>query len=96
MNLWHGHSHRSAGLGGWLVINLEVLHPISFFLALLTELLTVFPECVTATNHHEANEQEHLHGAKAIETTLGEPLDEGISADGAMHRELFRLAHRPF
>jgi hypothetical protein len=52
----------------------------------------MLPECVTAPEYHEADEHEHLRGAKAIEPTLGEPLDEGISADGAMHRALSRVA----
>jgi hypothetical protein len=47
----------------------------------------MFPECIATSAQHKANEQEHLRGAKAVEPTLGEPLDEGISADGAMHRD---------
>ena len=47
----------------------------------------MLPECVTAPDYHEADEHEHLRGAKAIESTLGEPLDEGISTDGAIHRD---------
>lgn len=46
----------------------------------------MLPEYVTASDYQEADEQEYLRGAKAVEPTLGEPLDEGISADGAMHR----------
>ena len=47
----------------------------------------MLPEYVTAPDYHEADEQEYLRGAKAVEPTLGEPLDKGISADGAMHRD---------
>ena len=54
----------------------------------------MLPECVTAPDYHEADEQEYLRGAKAVEPTLGEPLDEGISADGAVHRALSRVARR--
>ena len=47
----------------------------------------MFPECIATSAQHKADEQEHLCGAKAVEPTLGEPLDKGISADGAMHRD---------
>ena len=51
----------------------------------------MFPEYVTAPDYQEADEQEHLCGAEAIEPTLGEPLDEGISADVAVHRGIYSL-----
>ena len=47
----------------------------------------MFPEGIATSAQHKADEQEHLCGAKAVEPTLGEPLDKGISADGAMHRD---------
>lgn len=51
----------------------------------------MFPEYVTAPDYQEADEQEHLCGAEAIEPTLGEPLDEGISADVTVHRGIYSL-----
>ena len=51
----------------------------------------MFPECIATSAQHKADEQEHLCGAEAIEPTLGEPLDEGISADVAVHRGIYSL-----
>ena len=45
----------------------------------------MLPDRVDRAEHRKAHQQQNLREAEAVQTTLGEALNEGIGADRAIH-----------
>ena len=52
----------------------------------------MLPDRIGRNDHRKAHEQQDLREAEAIKTALGEALDKGIGADGAIHLLLAVMA----